>query len=71
MSRCNCEDAALMILVGALWLFGAAIVFGGIGGWVWNIVKLAAMNLDVVSGMMILRIVGIVIPPLGAVLGFC
>ena len=43
----------------------------GIGGWVANIVKLSNMEMAAFSGMLILRAIGIVIAPLGAVLGFC
>ena len=41
-----------------------------IGGWVANIVKLAGSTFDVITGMLVLRVVGIFIPPLGAVMGF-
>lgn len=43
-----------------------ALVF--FGGWVGNIAKLFAA--DAVTGMEIARMVGVVIPPLGAVLGW-
>lgn len=49
------------------WLGFALIIFGGIG-WVMNIVAVAQS--DVVSGMVILRVVGIFMAPLGAVLGY-
>ncbi len=41
------------------------------GGWVANIVKLAHMSFDNIGGMLVLRAVGIIVAPLGAVLGFC
>ena len=46
----------------------ALLLVGGLG-WVWNIVKLSAMCCEV-SGMLLLRVVGIFIAPLGAILGF-
>lgn len=70
MKRENCEDVAMMIAAGGLWLCGLALVLAVPFGWVWNVVKLAGMNLDAVSGMLILRIVGVVVPPLGVVLGY-
>lgn len=47
------------------------VVVGGLGGWVWNIVKLAHMGFDPLTGMAVLRIVGIFLAPLGAILGYC
>lgn len=46
------------------------LVLGGIGGWIANIVKLIANLSDPITGMFILRAVGIFVAPLGAVLGF-
>ena len=39
-------------------------------GWVWNIVKLIGMGLDPITGLLIVRVIGIFVPPLGAVVGF-
>lgn len=52
---------------GGEWLGFVLIIFGGIG-WIMNIVAVAQS--DVVSGMVILRVVGIFMAPLGAVLGY-
>jgi hypothetical protein len=54
-----------------LCLFGVyfLILLGSIIGWILNIVHLAHMNFDM-SGFFILRIVGIFIPVLGAILGY-
>jgi hypothetical protein len=49
-------------------LFIAFVVLLGIGGWVNNIVTL--FGLDGMSGEMVLRVVGIFVAPLGAVLGY-
>lgn len=39
-------------------------------GWIMNIMTIAGSSFDVLSGMLILRIVGIFVAPLGAVLGY-
>lgn len=54
----------------AVALLLAIIYIGGIGGWVWNIVKLAGMDFGAVTGMLVLRAIGIIAAPLGAVLGY-
>lgn len=54
----------LMLLV---WLLVCIV---GFGGWVANIVKLAGMDFASVTGMLVLRAIGIIVAPLGAVLGF-
>ena len=46
------------------------LVLGVLYGWIMNIVALAHMNLTDVTGMLILRVVGIFMAPLGAVLGY-
>jgi len=48
-----------------IWL--GLIILGGIG-WVLNIVEIA--HADIVNGFVILRVVGIFIFPLGAILGW-
>lgn len=57
-------------IAGYVLLVWLAIVLIGGGGWVANIVKLADMGLDHISGMLVVRVAGIFVPPLGAVLGF-
>ena len=42
----------------------------GIWGWVWNIIKIATGGFDPITGMIVLRIIGVCMAPLGAVLGF-
>ena len=51
------------LIIVVIWL-------AAIGGWVANIVKLAGMDFASITGMIVLRAVGIVFAPLGAVLGF-
>ncbi len=45
------------------------IVFG-VGGWIANVVKLILHLNDPIAGMFIARIVGIFVPPFGAILGY-
>ena len=40
-----------------------------LAGWVWNIAKLASICCEI-SGSLVLRAVGVFVPPLGAVIGF-
>lgn len=54
--------------------FGAivvlAIVLTGIGGWIANIVKLIDSDFARMSGLSVMRVIGVFVAPLGAVLGF-
>ena len=52
----------------ALVLLIVALV--GAWGWVSNIIKLASMDFGGVTGMLVLRAIGVFVAPLGAVLGF-
>ena len=56
----NAITAVIVILIGAVL----------VGGWVWNIVKLIGMTLDPITGLLIVRAIGIFIPPVGAVVGY-
>jgi len=47
----------------------AIVAIAGIGGWIANIVKLVGSEF-VMSGMLIARAIGIIVAPLGAVLGY-
>lgn len=47
-----------------------AVFLGGVGGWVANIVAIANGNFTPLTGMMVLRVIGIFFAPLGAVLGY-
>lgn len=55
-------------------LIGGFIVIGlwiaAIVGWVMNIITIAHANFSDLTGILILRIVGIFVAPLGAVLGY-
>lgn len=60
-SSSSSDIAALVYLI----LLGAIIY-----GWIANIVIIAHSNFSELTGMLILRIVGIFIGPLGVVLGY-
>lgn len=50
-----------------LWLAGfAAFIYG----WVANIITIANSSFSEITGMLVLRIVGIFVGPLGAILGY-
>jgi hypothetical protein len=51
-------------------VFYILLIPAGIFGWVWNIVKMVAVCCDPLTGMVVLRIAGIFVPPLGAVVGY-
>jgi prepilin-type N-terminal cleavage/methylation domain-containing protein len=46
------------------------IVALGAGGWIANVVKLIAHLDDAITGMFVARIVGILVPPFGAIIGY-
>ncbi len=52
-----------------MFAFLALIVTGAIG-WVLNIVTVVHLISDPITGMFVLRCVGILLAPLGAILGF-
>lgn len=49
-------------------IFAAAIFIAGLMGWVMNIIAIAGS--DHVSGMVLVRVMGVLIAPLGAILGW-
>jgi hypothetical protein len=51
-------------------IFGVTVALAAAFGWGWNIVKLAEMSFDPLTGMIVVRIVGIFIPPIGAIVGY-
>jgi len=51
-------------------LFYLLIVISGTIGWFLNLYKIAISDFSILTGMLVLRVVGIFIAPIGAVLGF-
>jgi len=58
-------DVSVMTLVFAL-TFIAAIAIG----WVMNIITIAGSNFNDITGMLVLRVIGVFVAPLGAILGY-
>ena len=52
-------------------LAAIVLMLVGVYGWVQNIIILAGSNFDPLTGMVVLRAIGVFVAPLGAVLGFC
>lgn len=53
------------------WVVFWLLVVAGLGlGWVLNIVALAHMQIPPFTGLLILRVVGIFIPPIGGIVGY-
>jgi hypothetical protein len=59
----------LVVIFGILVV--VSVVLLGCYGWVMNIVKMFAIASEPITGLFILRGIGIFLAPLGAVLGFC
>jgi hypothetical protein len=57
-------SAGIVILI---WFVLAVVT---IGGWVANVVKLFDSAFDPLTGEVVLRIVGVFLPPLGVVMGY-
>ena len=51
-------------------LLSVAIVLAFLGGWIANVVKFAGMDFGTVTAMLVLRAIGIIAAPLGAILGY-
>ena len=54
-------------VAGLVWL---AIIGALIYGWVANIITIAHSNFSDITGILVLRVVGIFVAPLGTVLGY-
>lgn len=51
-------------------LFNLLVAVLGVIGWVMNIIATVAIANDPITGMFILRVIGIFLAPLGAILGW-
>jgi len=45
-------------------------IIAAIGGWITNIVVIAHSDFNHIDGMLVIRVIGIFLAPLGAVLGY-
>ena len=48
----------------------AVVGIAGAVGWIWNIVKFVHTCCAPIDGMLVVRGIGIFVPPLGAVMGY-
>ena len=48
-----------------------ALFIAGVIGWIMNIMAIAGSEFTPITGLLVLRVVGIFVAPLGAVLGWC
>jgi prepilin-type N-terminal cleavage/methylation domain-containing protein len=46
------------------------LVLVGGTGWVWNVVKIVGSDFGAITGMLVMRVIGVFVAPLGCVLGF-
>lgn len=46
------------------------LVLVGGTGWIWNIVKIVGSDFGAITGMLVMRVIGVFVAPLGCVLGF-
>ena len=51
-------------------VIGFSLLLLAIGGWIANIVKMFAILNDGITGILILRVIGVFAAPMGAVLGY-
>ena len=51
-------------------ILAVLVVLAGGFGWCWNIVKLIGMNLDPITGLLIVRAIGIFVFPVGMIVGY-
>lgn len=59
-----------MKTIGIAYLIVIGISIAGCVGWVMNIVTVVHTCCAPVTGMLVVRVIGIFVPPLGAVIGF-
>lgn len=52
------------------WLLLVTVFVLGLAGWVMNIMTIAGSSFNDLTGLLVLRVVGIFIAPMGAVLGW-
>ena len=50
--------------------FGLVFILAAVAGWILNIAKLIESGIEPMTGMVIVRAIGIFVAPLGSVLGF-
>lgn len=54
----------------AIELFISILILGFIPGWIGNVVQLAGADWGQITGLLVLKAIGVFVAPLGAVLGW-
>lgn len=54
----------------AIEMLVVVLVLVGGTGWIWNIVKIVGSDFGMITGMLVMRVIGVFVAPLGMVLGF-
>jgi hypothetical protein len=54
----------------AIYIFFAPLFIGAFYGWVLNIIDIFNSSFSEITGILVLRVIGVFIAPLGAVLGY-
>jgi hypothetical protein len=55
---------------GIIVLFYLVVIIGGGYGWIANVVKLFGADFANITGVLVLRCIGVIAAPLGAVMGY-
>lgn len=59
-----------MGMEGGLLIVSLAVALALVAGWIMNIVKLAESDFSTITGLLVLRVIGVFLAPIGAVLGW-
>lgn len=51
-------------------MFGILLGFGGAVGWAMNIIKIAGSDFSHLNGELVIRVIGVPMAPIGAVMGY-
>jgi hypothetical protein len=57
-------------IVGMYYLISISIFVFALAGWILNLLAIAHANFNDINGLLIIRIIGVFIAPIGAVLGY-
>lgn len=55
---------------GLAWLLYIVVGLAAVVGWVMNIMDIVKSDFSSITGLLVLRVIGVFVPPLGAVLGY-
>jgi hypothetical protein len=66
----NSDDTAALIGAGLAALLAVTITTGSVVGWVRNVIAVAHSDFNHVDGELVVRVVGIPMAPVGAVMGW-